>query len=60
VRPSGDDPNFFSTSAMGRVFKSSFASDSDVGFDSGGLGFESSVGLGLSALGFMIFILSLI
>ena len=26
VRPSGDDPNFFSTSARGRDFRSSFAS----------------------------------
>jgi hypothetical protein len=25
VRPSGDEPSFFSTSARGRVFKSSFA-----------------------------------
>ena len=31
LRPSGDDPNFFSTSASGRVFRSSFASRFDPG-----------------------------
>ena len=38
LRPSGDEPNFFSTSASGRDFKSSFASGFDPGFGFGALG----------------------
>ena len=38
VRPSGDDPSFFSTSARGSVFRSSFASGFEPGFDFGSLG----------------------
>ena len=38
VRPSGDDANFFSTSANGRDLKSSFAWGFDPGLDSGALG----------------------
>jgi hypothetical protein len=45
VRPFGDEPNFFSTSARGSDFKSSFAVGFDLGFDSGALGW--------AVLGFM-------
>ena len=41
LRPSGDDPSFFSTSDRGRDFKSSFASGFDPGLDSGSLGLVS-------------------
>jgi hypothetical protein len=53
VRPSGDDPNFFSTSTIGSVFKSSFASGFDPGLDAGAVGFDSAdaLGFGSGALG---------
>src|SRR5271154_2730121 len=38
VRPSADEPNFFSTSAQGRDFKSFFALGFDPGLDSGASG----------------------
>ena len=50
VRPSGDAPNFFSTSGRGRDFKSSIALGDDPGFDMGASGW--------SALGFVTGILS--
>ena len=37
VRPSGDEPSRFSTSAIGSVFRSSFASEGEAGFASGDL-----------------------
>ncbi len=46
LRPSGDEPSFFSTSGMGRVFRSSVASGLDAGFP-----------LSFSAVGFMMPIL---
>ena len=52
LRPFGDDPNFFSTSGMGRVFRSSFGSGAlglDPDFDSEALGFDS--GFDSGALG---------
>ena len=38
VRPSGDEPNFFSTSGRGRVCRSSFASGFESALDPGALG----------------------
>jgi hypothetical protein len=53
VRPSGDEPNLFSTSGIGRDFKSSFAAGFDPGFDSAALGFDSTDTVGCSVFIFI-------